>query len=68
LLKNKTANATYAIPGCRIGASSLLKCDIFHASSMQQPREAKVSLDTARFAIKPVFLVALPSKLLYRGP
>src|SRR5215475_9753835 len=68
LLKNKTADATDAVPGCRIGTSSLRKCAIFHASSMEQPREAKVSFDTARLGIKPVLLVALHGEFLYDGP
>src|SRR5262249_23608520 len=35
---------------------------------MEQPREAKVSFDTARLGIKPVLLVALPGEFLYHGP
>src|SRR5437870_59253 len=35
---------------------------------MQQPREAIVSLDTARLVIKSVLLVALPGELLLDGP
>src|SRR5215475_8972914 len=68
LLKNKTAAAAYAVPGCRIGTSSLCKCDIFHASSMEQAREAKVSFDTARLDIKPILLLTLPGEFLYHGP
>src|ERR1700731_324959 len=68
LLKNKTAAAPYAVPDCRIGTSSVRKCDVFHASSMQQPRQAKVSLDAARLGIKPVLRVALPGEFLNRGP
>src|SRR5579883_3057342 len=68
LLKNKTADAAYVVLGCGIGASSRRKCDIFHASPMQQPREAEVSFDTARLHIKPILLVALPGEFLYHGP
>src|SRR5262252_10874177 len=68
LLKNKTADAAYAVPGCRIGTSSLRKCGIFHAPSVEQTREAKVSFDTARLGIKPILLVALPGKFLHHRP
>src|SRR5215475_2118617 len=68
LLKNKAADATYTVPGCRIGTSSLRKCEIFHTSSMEQPREAKVSFDTPRLSIKPILVVALPGEFLHRRP
>src|SRR5262249_29663679 len=52
----------------RIGATSLRKRALLHAPSVQQPGQAKVSLDAARLVINPVLLVTLSSELLLHGP
>src|ERR1700693_147237 len=61
-------NSLHGVPGCRIGASTLRKGKLFHAPSMQQPRQAIVSFDAARLGINSIFLVALPGELLPAGP
>src|ERR1700680_2785951 len=66
VLKQKTT--LYVVYGSRIGTSSLRKGEIFHAPSMQQPREAKVSFDAARLVIKSVLLIALLGELFLDGP
>src|ERR1700686_1607113 len=58
----------HGIPSCRIGTSSLHKGALFHAPSMNYPRETIVSLNAARLVIKSVILVALPGELLLGGP
>src|SRR5262249_17864287 len=68
LLKNETARAAYAVPGGRIWTSAPRKRDLFHASSVQQPRQTIVSFNTARLAIKSVVLLALPGELLFHRP
>src|SRR6516165_5827458 len=52
----------------RIGAAALLEGGFLHASSVQQSREAKISLDAARLHIKFVLLVALLRELFLGGP
>src|ERR1700736_4224324 len=66
VLKQKTT--LYVVYGSRIGTSSLRKGELFHAPSMQQPWEAKVSFDAARLVIKSVLLIALLGELFLDGP
>src|SRR5689334_20044602 len=66
VLKQKAA--FYVVDGSRIGTSSLRKGEFFHAPSMQQPGEAKVSFDAARLVVKPVLGVALLGELFLGGP
>src|SRR5262249_42856283 len=61
-------NTLYAVPGSRIHTSPLREGELFDPSSMEQPWEAKVSLDTARLGIESVRLVALPGEFLLGGP
>src|SRR6202043_4012860 len=56
------------VPACGIITSSLRKGDVFHAPSMQQPRETKVAFEAARLGIQSVLLVALSAELLLDGP
>src|SRR3984893_15052710 len=65
---NQKPTRRYVVPGCRIRTSSLGKSTLFHAPSMQHPREAHVSFDAARLVINSVLLVALPGELLLGGP
>src|SRR5260370_37022066 len=58
----------HGVPGRRISTSSLRKGALFHASSVNYPRETVVSLDTTRLGIKSVVLVALPGELFLDGP
>src|SRR5262249_54296547 len=57
-----------SVLGSRIGAASLREGAFFHAPSLQQPRQAVISLDAARLVIDSVFLLALSAKLLLDGP
>src|SRR6266436_1668113 len=54
--------------GSRIDASSRCEGEIFHAVSMKQPGETKVSFDAARLGIYSVFLVVLPDEILLGSP
>src|SRR5262249_9561706 len=58
----------HGVPGRRIGAASLRKCALLHASPANDSREAVVSLDTTRLGIEPVVRVALSGELLPDGP
>src|SRR5215471_12404021 len=66
VLKQKTA--LYVVDGSWIGPSSLRKGKLFHAPSMQQSRQAKVSFDATRLVIKSVLLIALLGELFFDGP
>src|SRR5215468_10568682 len=66
VLKQKTA--LYVVDSSWIGTSSLRKSELFHAPSMQQSGQAKVSFDAARLVIKSVLLVALLGELFFDGP
>src|SRR5215470_4312801 len=57
-----------AIQGFRIGAASVREGALLHPPSVQQSRQAVVSLDAARLVIDPVLLLALPGELLLHGP
>src|SRR5207244_8246358 len=59
---------THVVDGSRIGASSLGKGALFHAPTVQQPRQAEVSFDAARLVVNSVLLVALLGELLLGGP
>src|SRR5437667_9379260 len=56
------------VRGRRIGTASLRKGGVFHAPSMQQPRQTIVALNAARLGIESVLLLALPGELLLDGP
>src|ERR1700730_6792581 len=66
VLKQNTS--LYVVYGSGIGTSSLRKGELFHAPSMQQPRETKVSFDAARLVIDSVLHLALLGELFLRGP
>src|SRR6266849_1816249 len=61
-------NTLYAVPASGIRTSSLRKGKLFDAPSVQQPRQAKVSFDTARLVIDSVRLFVLPGELLLGRP
>src|ERR1700730_11015514 len=58
----------HGVPGRRIRTSSLRKVALFHAPSMNNPRQTIVSLDATRLGVKSVVLVALPGDVLLGGP
>src|SRR5215470_5567191 len=59
---------TDGVLGSRVGAAALREGPLLHAPSVQQSRQAVVSLEAARLVINPVLLVALPGELLLHGP
>src|SRR5262245_9477233 len=56
------------VRGRWIGTASLRKGGVFHAPSMQQPRETIVAFDAARLGIDTVLLVALLREFLFESP
>src|SRR5438477_13183542 len=56
------------VRGRGIGTASLRKGGVFHAPSMQQPRETIVAFDAARLGIESVLLVALLREFLFESP
>src|SRR5439155_19383919 len=56
------------VRGRWIGTASLRKGGVFHAPSMQQPRETIVAFDAARLGIDSVLLAALHREFFFESP